>query len=161
MKQNAFVTLSGSSFSPMYLLRKELERDFFGEQNSIEDREQRLNYLETDDAYLATIDIPGVNPVDVNIDLMENNLTVNAERKFLLAKDSNQIKKYNYSLNLPKNIQAELISAHYENGVLSLTIPKNLENKSKKKIEVSTGAKPKSWSNFLNFKKAEIDKFAN
>lgn len=160
MKQNAFVTISDSTFSPFYFLRKDFERDYDWFQVSNEE-DKGLDYFESDEAYLATIDIPGVELSDVAIELIENKMTISAERKNLLSKDQNKSKKYNLSLSLPKNIQVDSISAHYENGVLILTIPKNLEIKTKKQIEITTGSKPKSWSSFLSLKKPEHDKIAN
>lgn len=158
MKQNALVTFRNSPFSPFYLLTKEFERDYFDNPELGINLDEGINFLETDEAYLATVDIPGVNPGDLSIELIENKIIITGERKNLLNKNNNETKKYNFSLRIPKSIAEDSINAHYENGVLSLTLPKQAEQKNKRKIDISTGEKPKSWSNFLSFKKTEAEK---
>ena len=117
--------------------------------------------METDEAFLASLDIPGVNFSDINIELEDNRLTISAERKNPFGRNGESVKKYSQTLTLPKNIEEEKINAHYENGVLSLTLPKMADHKYKKKIQVLTGPKPKTWSNFLNFKKSETENVVN
>lgn len=158
MKQNALVTFRSTPFSPLYLFTKEFERDYFDNPELGINLDEGINYLETDEAYLATVDIPGVNPADLSIELIENKIIITGERKKLSNKNNNETKKYNFSLNIPKSISEDSINAHYENGVLSLTLPKQAEQKNKRKIDISTGKLPSSWCNFLNFKKAEVEK---
>lgn len=109
------------------------------------------DFQETDDAYFTTVDIPGVNASDINIDVEDSYIRVTAERKDSYKKESSVYKKYEYAFSLPKNVDKESVSAHYENGVLNLALNKNKKAESaKKRIEVSTGEKPKLWSKFLN-----------
>lgn len=108
-------------------------------------------FYETEEAYVHAMDIPGVKAEEINIELEEGRLQISAERKIGPEKD--QIKKYFFEFRLPKNIDKEKIDAHYENGVLTLAVKKVVEEKTKKKIQVQTGAKSGGW-NFLNFGKA-------
>lgn len=155
MRQKAFV-LFRDPLLPTDILNQELEREFgdFAEN-------ERQYFLELEKDFLTTFDIPGVIFSDISIELEGNKLFVSADRKNLLVKDGFQMKKYQFSLDLPKNIEQENITAHYENGVLTLTVPKVHKSQAKKKIEVFTGANPKAWTNFLNLKKNETQKLAN
>lgn len=109
------------------------------------------DFQESDDAYFTTVDIPGVNASDINIDVEDSYIRITAERKDSYKKDSSFYKKYEYAFSLPKNVDKESISAHYENGVLNLALNKSKKaDSAKKRIEVSTGEKPKFWSKFLN-----------
>lgn len=158
MKQRAILTFGEQPFSPFASLARELNREL---EKEIYQNFQAPQFLETEEGFLASLDIPGVNFADINIELEDNKLTISAERKNPFDKTGESVKKYNQTLTLPKNIEEDKISAHYENGVLSLTLPKMADQKYKKKIQVLTGQKPKAWSNFLNFKKSESENVVN
>lgn len=162
MRQRAILTFGQQPFSPFASLARELNRELAREvEREFSEAYEVPQYFETDDAFLASMDIPGVNLSDINIDQEEDKLTISATRKNPFDKTGEMTKKYSQVFILPKNIEAEKINAHYENGVLSLTLPKSEENKVKKKIQISTGQKPKSWSNFLSFGKSETEVTVN
>ena len=158
MRQRTFLTFGEQPFSPFASLAKELNRELEREVQNGNDSPQ---LLEIDEAFLASLDIPGVNFSDIEVELVDNGIVVSATRKNPFDRTGESSKKYSRFLTLPKHIDEEKINAHYENGVLSLTLPKLPEHKTKKKIQVSTGPKPKSWSNFLNLKKDETKALAN
>lgn len=137
-------------FSPLEYFSREFEREL---GNRFE--YNLSQFYETDEAYLATVDIPGVNFSDINIEVEDNKLMISAERKNPFDKSDEPAKKYHQRINLPEQVDQDKINAHYENGVLSLTFPKLIDNKTKKKIEVMTGQKPKSWTSLLSFGKNE------
>lgn len=154
MRQREFLHVDPSFFSPFSLLSKEFEKE-------VNANPVMPQLLETDDAFLASYDIPGVNSSEINIEIEEDLIIIFAERKNPFDKTGKLVKKYSQSFLLPKNADLEKISAHYENGVLSLTIPKLEDQKHKKKIQVITGEKPKNWASFLNFGKRENENVIN
>lgn len=158
MRQRTILTFGEQPFSPFASLARELNREL---QKEMYQGQEAPQFLETDEAFLASLDIPGVNFSDINIELEDNRLIISAERKNPFDKTGESTKKYSQTFALPKNIEEDSINAHYENGVLSLTLPKMPNHKIKKKIQVLTGQKPKSWSNFLNFKKNETENVVN
>lgn len=158
MRQRAILTFGEQPFSPYAYLAKELNREL---DKSMYQSYEAPQFLETEEGFLASLDIPGVNFSDINIELEDNRLTISADRKNPFDKTGESVKKYNQALTLPKNIEVDKISAHYENGVLSLTLPKMAEQQYKKKIQVLTGQKPSSWTNFLNFKKSSNEAAVN
>lgn len=158
MRQRAILTFGEQPFSPYAYLAKELNREF---EKNLYQNYDAPQFLEVEKGFLASLDIPGVNFSDINIELEDNRLIISAERKNPFDKNGESKKRYNQVLTLPKNIEVDKINAHYENGVLSLTLPKIEEQKYKKKIQVLTGQKPASWTNFLNFKKNETENIAN
>ena len=101
-----------------------------------------LDVSETDDAYVVKASIPGVNPDDIDITLTDNVLTIKAE-----VKEEKEVEEARYhlrerrfgvfsrSITLPTAVDADKVEALYENGVLTLTIPKAEEVKPRK-IEV-------------------------
>lgn len=158
MRQRAFLSFGEQPFSHYAYLAKELNREL---EKDLYQSFETPQFLETEEGYLASLDIPGVNFSDINIELDENKLIISAERKNPFDRTGESVKKYSRTFVIPKKIEEDKISAHYENGVLSLTIPKMEEQKTKKKIQVLAGQKPKNWTNFLNFKKSETENIAN
>lgn len=148
MRNRALTNLLQPNYSPFLF------------DSSLFDDDLQTNFLrdfqETDDAYFTTVDIPGVTADDINIDVQDSYIRITAERKDNYQKDSSVMKKYEYAFSIPKNVDKDSVSAHYENGVLNLALNKSKDaNIQKKKIPVSTGEKPKFWSKFLDHKKSE------
>ncbi len=103
-----------------------------------------LDVSENEEAFVVKASIPGVNPDDIDISLTDNVLTIKAE-----IKDEDEIENARYhlrerrygvfsrSITLPTAVDADKVEATYENGVLTLNIPKAEEMKPRK-IEVHT-----------------------
>jgi HSP20 family protein len=80
---------------------------------------------------------------EINIDLNENQLTVSGERKFENErKDRNfhNVESYygsfSRSFYLPEIVNQEKVNAAYENGILSITLPKDTKKVNKRQISV-------------------------
>ena len=76
-------------------------------------------------------DLPGLSEGDVSIELEDNVLTVSGERKTEHAERREGFHRverafgsFSRSLTLPKGVDAEAVSAGFENGVLEIRIPK-------------------------------------
>jgi HSP20 family protein len=106
-----------------------------------------VNIKEQKDKYLVELAVPGLKKDDFNINVDNEILTVSCEKE----SESNEggesegftRREYNYSsfsrsLALPENTDSSNISAKYENGVLSLSVPKKPEarKESGRKIKV-------------------------
>lgn len=81
-------------------------------------------------------ELPGVRKEDVKISYENGYLTVAGERKpFEIPEGSNWIRneirsgKFNRSIELPHDVEADRISAELKNGVLRITLPKAEEIK--------------------------------
>lgn len=84
-------------------------------------------------AYMLKVDIPGVPKEAIKIDLNENRLTLRGERteeKKTDDKDSQThfsemfYGSFTRTMTFPVPVDAEKTEARYENGVLTMTIPK-------------------------------------
>jgi HSP20 family protein len=103
----------------------------------------RADVHETDESYLVQLDLPGIDKNDVKVKFEDNTLIVSGERK---QETKTEEKNYhrverNYgsftrSVRLPKDVNAQKISASYKNGVLEITLPKVDEVKPKE-IEIN------------------------
>jgi len=88
-----------------------------------------MDLCKIDDHYVLTADLPGVDPGSVDIDVDNGTLTISAHRT-ARSDDSAQwlanerfFGKYRRQLSLGDGIDTAAISATYENGVLTVTIP--------------------------------------
>jgi HSP20 family protein len=95
------------------------------------------------DHYVLTADLPGVDPGSVDVDVDGQLLTIRAERSARTEDGVQWLARergagsYLRQLTLGKDIDTESISAHYENGVLSVMIPV-AEKAKPRKISVAT-----------------------
>jgi len=79
----------------------------------------------TEDAenYYAKVELPGVKKEDVAVELDNSLLTVTAKRTVKTAEGEKSV-EFARSLTLPEGVDATKVQAVYENGLLTLTLPK-------------------------------------
>lgn len=105
-----------------------------------------VDIYETEHELVVKADLPDVDPKELDIRVENNVLTIRGERKF-----EKQVNEDNYlsvertygsfsrSFSLANTVNSEAIHADYQNGVLTLSIPKREEAKPKQ-IKVNVGA---------------------
>ncbi len=93
---------------------------------------------ETKNEIIVRAEIPGIDPKDVNVSLVDNMLTIKGEKKQQLEeKDENyHFIGRNYgtfarAIALPREVQGEKVKASYRDGVLKIVLPKSEEAKEK------------------------------
>jgi HSP20 family protein len=97
--------------------------------------------------FVLAADLPGVDPGSVDVDVDGQLLTIRAERTPRSAEGVQWLTRerpsgaYLRQITLGKEIDTEAISAHYENGVLSVMLPV-LEKAKPRKISVATADTP-------------------
>jgi len=104
----------------------------------------QLDLKEKDDCYVASMDIPGADKNDISVKLDDRMLTVSGRiNESTEKKDGDQILRkerrsgtFERTVTLPGPVVADKLDAHYENGVLNVTIPKAKEAKSTQTIPV-------------------------
>lgn len=95
-----------------------------------------LDVVEKDDEYVVKASLPGINPDDLEITYNNNTLTIRGEMKSdQEEKDEDYVLRerrmgsFTRSISLPVPIQQDQISANFEDGVLTLHLPKTEEVK--------------------------------
>ncbi|KAI8466459.1 MAG: hypothetical protein J3K34DRAFT_524543 [Monoraphidium minutum] len=93
----------------------------------------QLEVTETADAILVSLDVPGVEPADLKVNLAGGVLTVRGERKAATEADDQPGRivrsergssGFARSFGVPPSIDADAVEAHLANGVLEIRLPK-------------------------------------
>jgi len=134
--------------NPLRQLEREMDQvmqRFFGEtpegsvSTTLTAWAPRVDVEEDDKQYIIKADLPGVDPKDVEISVVDNALVVRGEKK-----EEREEKNKNYhrverfegqffrEIPLPRGIDLDKIKAKDANGVLTVTIPKKAEAQPKK-----------------------------
>ena len=96
-----------------------------------------MNIEEKDDLYLFEVEVPGVDPKDVDIELSGNVMTIKGEKskrdEHKGKGDKMRIVEHSYgsfyrSFTLPANINVKDITAENKNGMLYISVPKSEES---------------------------------
>ena len=125
------------SFRPYFM------PDFFNDDlfQSIPDRTSSgpaLNIKENEKSYILELAVPGIDRKDLKIDINDDVLTISSETKNEKEenRDGYKRKEFSYSsfcrsFYIPENANTEKIEASYKDGVLTVGIPKQDEEKTK------------------------------
>jgi HSP20 family protein len=107
-----------------------------------------VDIYETEQELVVKADLPDVNPQDLDIRVEDNILTIRGERKFENKENEENYLRversygsFSRSFQLANSVNSDAIKADYQNGVLTLSIPKREEAKPKQiKVNVGTPA---------------------
>lgn len=98
--------------------------------------------VETDDDFRLRLDVPGMRTEDISINLQNRTLTVNGERTSARANETEEFVRmerafgsFHRTFTLPDAVDEENIEATYENGVLTIRVPKTDEH-TRRQIEI-------------------------
>ncbi|AUS07359.1 Hsp20/alpha crystallin family protein [Pseudotamlana carrageenivorans] len=98
----------------------------------------KVNIKETADAFVVEMAVPGLKKSDFKIDIDNQTLSISSE-----VKEEKEHQGYNYNrrefgyssfkrtFNFPESVNDEKINANYDNGILSIELPKKEEAKQK------------------------------
>jgi HSP20 family protein len=139
---------SGSVSGELVRMKREMERilDRISKESSSSTQKRdwspSLDLVETKDSLVAELEVPGINPDDINISVSPDLLTVTGEKT---QKRGEQEKNYHImerahgnfsrSIPLPTAVNPDQVEARYIDGILRITMEKGQASKSKK-IEV-------------------------
>jgi HSP20 family protein len=93
-----------------------------------------VDVIETDHAFVATADLPGLKKEEIEIALEDGVLTLSGERKLEheVNEESRNFKRieraygrFSRSFTLPQGVDPSKVEATFADGVLTLTLPKS------------------------------------
>ena len=106
----------------------------------------KMNVAELEDRYEINAELPGTDEKDINLSVEDGFLCIRGEKKAQKEdeKKGYYLKECSYgsfsrTVQLPDNIADDKIAAHFENGVLTIDIPKKTPSAAKsRKITITT-----------------------
>ena len=138
-------TITRRNFRPFYM-PSIFNDDFFPVLSNSTSSMPAVNIREDDKNYVLDLAVPGIDKKDLKIDINEDVLTISSETKTESeeSKDGYKRKEFSYSefcrsFYIPENVNREKIEANYKDGVLSVSLPKQEEEKAKiaRQIKIS------------------------
>jgi HSP20 family protein len=116
-----------------------------GQESNLTTWAPAVDIFENEHELVVKADLPDVNPKDLDIRVENNILSIRGERKFeKKSSEGNYLRversygSFARSFSLANTVNSEAIKAEYQNGVLTLSLPKREEAKPKQ-IKVTVG----------------------
>lgn len=139
--------------NPYYSVNRNLVDDLFTNfwrndyhENYVSNcKKPATNVLETEKDFRIELMLPGFKKEDVQINYHKNLLTIKVEKEEFTEKNDETVKyahrefgMYNFEkkFNVPNSIENEKIDANFENGILSIVLPKKEEALEKTPVEI-------------------------
>ncbi len=98
-----------------------------------------LDVYETEDEIVAKLELPGIDPQDVDVAVEDSTLTISGKREFeteVKEEDFHRIERrygsFSRSIGLPQTADTEKVEASFDKGVLTVEVPKVKRAKPKK-----------------------------
>ena len=136
-------TITRKSFSPFYMSNL-FDNDFFPVLQSRSSSMPAVNIREDEKNYILDLAVPGIDKKDLKIDINEDVLTISSESKHETEenRDGYKRKEFSYSsfcrsFYIPENVNRDNIEANYKDGILTVGLPKQEEEKSRISRQIS------------------------
>ncbi|TAL91074.1 MAG: Hsp20/alpha crystallin family protein [Rhodanobacter sp.] len=138
-------------FVPSDEVRQAMSR-FFGvgdsDQSTVETSQwaPRVDIREEDKRFVILVDVPGVDPSEIEVSMDKSILTIKGERKVDSEENGSKLTRqervygtFHRRFALPESADADGISAHGKHGVLEISIPKKPET-TPRRITINTAS---------------------
>jgi HSP20 family protein len=133
------------AFSDINTLHQQMNRlfDDLGFSDAVQERglatfSPAAELEETDDALVLRLEVPGINPDDLIVEVMAESVSIAGDRQSTTEATENgttrsefRYGKFQRVIPLPLRVQNTKTTADYKDGILSLTLPKMDEEKNK------------------------------
>lgn len=103
----------------------------------------QMEVSETQNEIRITAELPGVSEKDIEVILDDDVLTVRAEKKVERNEDRQNVHftergygVFQRSIRLPYRVSADEVRANFENGVLTVTVPKSQARQASSRVQV-------------------------
>jgi len=87
--------------------------------------------VERDDAYVVAVDLPGFEEADVDLEVTDTTLRIDAERETAIDEEGDRYvhrerheQSTQRTIDLPSEVEKDAVTATMENGVLTVRLPR-------------------------------------
>ena len=106
----------------------------------------RMEARESENEIRITVELPGVSEKEIDVSLDDDLLTIRAEKRMERREERENTHfterafgTFQRSLRLPFRVEPDQVRANFENGVLTVVVPKTKAAESSRRIAVQTG----------------------
>jgi HSP20 family protein len=133
------------SYKP-FLWSNLFDDDYFPAMSQRSTSMPAVNIKEDDKKFILDLAVPGIDKKDLKIEINEDVITISSERKSENEETGDGFKRREFSYSsfcrsfyLPENVNKEKIEANYKDGILTVELPKETEEKAKltRQIKIS------------------------
>ena len=134
--------------SPLFEFSRDFDRMF--SRSGVQSYFPAADLVVTDEDVKVHMDVPGLSVGDLEIELVDDVLTIRGERAYPYATDENGERvwqrlergfgRFERIVRLPAALDAEKIEARMHNGVLTLSLPKPEQHKPRRVAITPAGA---------------------
>jgi HSP20 family protein len=135
-------TITRRSYKP-FLWSSLFDDDFFPVVSGRSTSMPAVNIREDEKRFTLDLAVPGIDKKDLKIEINEDVITISSEQKMEKEENRDDFKRREFSYTafcrsfyLPENVNKEKIEANYKDGILSVVLPKDQEEKAKLSREV-------------------------
>ena len=124
-------------------VHRELDRVFDTENMGTGWRPLATDVMETTDDVRVAMEIPGIDPKEIEITIDNNVLRISGEKRTVRNEEEGgayrlterRYGRFERSFVLPRDVRSDAVDASYEHGVLTVMLPKREESKPRR-VEV-------------------------
>ncbi|HWD94463.1 MAG TPA: Hsp20/alpha crystallin family protein [Verrucomicrobiae bacterium] len=134
-----------SNFGGLSTLRNEIDRlleaplsELARTSHLLSGSTPALDVFEDKDSFVLQAELPGMKKEDIDVSLHDGTLSISGERKNEIKSEGAEVYRaerffgrFQRTVKLPAAVAADKIKAQYQNGVLTVTLPKSEEAKPK------------------------------
>ena len=103
----------------------------------------QMEMRETDGKLVITADLPGVEKKDIKVEITNDAITIEGERKREFAENRGDWQRTERSyghffraIHLPEGSKGDMVRAEFQNGVLTLTVPMEPAKTRRRQVEI-------------------------
>ena len=139
---------SASPFSLIRAVTEEMDRMFSGwgpsaGRGAIQHWIPQMEMREKDGKLVITADLPGIDKKDVKVEIANDMITIEGDRKREHEENSGEWQRSERSygrffraIHLPEGAKGDMVRAEFQNGVLTLTIPVEPSKTTRRQVEI-------------------------
>lgn len=140
-------TTSISPFERLFALQRELDRSLGGSENAAAMFNPAMDVIELENEIQARLEVPGIDPNEIEIRVEDNVLTVSGEKRMEEERSDNargyrlverRYGRFARSFAMPRGVDAARVTADCDHGVLTVHLPK-AESSKPRTIKIESG----------------------
>jgi len=161
MAGNPLTLFGGGEAFPLMSLHREMNRLFeglmrgsTGTQGGSAFLAPDVNVSETDNEIRVSAELPGVTANDVQIDLSGETLVIRGEKQLERKNEKEHFHfversfgSFRRVVQLPSPVDADRVQAKFENGVLSVILPRSAHQDRSRRIQVQSAGEGQAQQN--------------